>query len=66
MNDTTDKIDCFARIDEKTCNALNEKKCKNCSFYKPSCEVSNYSRFLAMGKKELKKVKKEVVINEKN
>ncbi len=66
MNDTTDKIDCFARIDEKTCNALNEKKCKNCSFYKPSCEVSNYSRFLAMVKKELKKVKKEVVINEKN
>ncbi len=64
MDAPTDRIDCFARIDEKTCNALNEKKCKNCSFYKPSCEVSNYSRFLAAGKKELKKTKKEVVTNE--
>ena len=54
MNNTNDKPDCFARINEKVCNALNEKKCENCSFYKPKKDVPNYSKYIAMGRKELK------------
>lgn len=49
------RLDCFARIDETTCNALVKKDCKNCSFYKRKCEVPNYERFLRLGKKELVK-----------
>ena len=29
-----EKIHCFAYLDEHRCNALNEKDCKNCKFYK--------------------------------
>lgn len=36
-----DKEDCFARIDCSHCNALNEKDCKNCSFYKPRNKIKN-------------------------
>lgn len=50
-----DKSDCFARIDDNTCNALVKKDCKNCSFYRPKCEVPNYEKFLRLGKKELVK-----------
>lgn len=53
MNNQNDKIDCFARINENICNALNEKKCENCSFYKNKKEVPNYSAFIKKGKKEL-------------
>ncbi len=53
MKNEIDKIDCFARINEKTCNALNEKKCENCSFYKNKKDVPNYSIYLKKGKKEL-------------
>ena len=53
MKDKEDKIDCFARINEHICNALNEKKCENCSFYKSKDQVKNYSVFIKKGKKEL-------------
>lgn len=53
MNMENDKTDCFARINEKTCNALNTKECKNCSFYKSKKNVPNYSIYLEKGKKEL-------------
>ncbi len=53
MKNEIDKIDCFARINEKICNALNEKKCENCSFYKNKKDVPNYSIYLKKGKKEL-------------
>lgn len=54
MNNTKDKPECFAWINEKICNALNEKKCENCNFYKHKSEVPNYGKYLAMGKKEIK------------
>ncbi len=53
MKNEIDKIDCFARINEKICNALNEKTCENCSFYKNKKDVPNYSIYLKKGKKEL-------------
>lgn len=53
------RSDCFARIDDKTCNALTEKKCENCSFYKPKDQVPDYKKYLKLGKKELKKDKKD-------
>lgn len=58
MPNEKDKINCFARINETTCNALTEKKCENCSFYKSKEEVPNYSKYLKVGKKELLKAKK--------
>ena len=53
MNTENDKIDCFARINESICNALNTKECKNCRFYKNKKDVPNYSIYLKKGKKEL-------------
>ncbi len=50
-----DKKDCFARIDENLCNALLEKKCNNCSFYKHKDEVKDYKSILEKGKKEILK-----------
>ena len=32
---------CFARIDANTCNALVNKNCNNCKFYKPKSEIKN-------------------------
>lgn len=46
VNDSNDKIDCFARISEKKCNALRKKECKNCSFYKHKKEVPNYKSLI--------------------
>ena len=54
-----DKKDCFARINENLCNALLEKKCKDCSFYRHKDEAEDYKPILEKGKKELlKKTKK--------
>jgi len=53
MNTENDKIDCFAKINESICNALNTKECKNCRFYKNKKDVPNYSIYLKKGKKEL-------------
>lgn len=53
MNTENDKLDCFARINESICNALNTKECKNCRFYKHKKDVPNYSIYLKKGKKEL-------------
>lgn len=53
MNTENDKLDCFARINESICNALNTKECKNCRFYKNKKDVPNYSIYLKKGKKEL-------------
>lgn len=50
-----DKTNCFAWIDFNTCNALTEKDCKNCSFYKDKSEVKNYELFKKRNKKEDKK-----------
>lgn len=46
VNESNDKHDCFARISESKCNALQKKECKNCSFYKPKSEVPNYKSLL--------------------
>lgn len=45
----TDKSDCFAWLNEKQCNALSKKDCKNCSFYKHYLEVQNYQLYLPKG-----------------
>ncbi len=45
-DDENDKINCFARISKESCNALNEKKCKNCSFYKHKNQVPDYKKYL--------------------
>lgn len=57
--DKQDKPECFAWINEKTCNAFSVKDCKNCSFYRHKKEVPNYSIYLKKGKKELLEDKKE-------
>lgn len=36
-----DKRGCFARIDNKHCNALKTKKCSHCKFYKDRKEIVN-------------------------
>ncbi len=62
--DKEDKQNCFAWINEHTCNALTIKDCKNCNFYKDKKEVPNYSIYLKKGKKELltnNENKKEVI-----
>lgn len=46
--------DCFAYIDEKICNALIEKNCINCKFYKTNNEVDNITKNLI--KKEIEKI----------
>lgn len=50
-----DKQDCFARLSERMCNALTEKKCQNCSFYKHYSEVKNYHQYLPKGYTRKKK-----------
>lgn len=43
MNKTEE---CFAKSEDgKSCYALTEMKCENCSFYKPKSQVTGYSRF---------------------
>lgn len=43
---------CFAEAEDgKTCYALTEKKCENCSFYKPKDQVPGYSKFIPKEKK---------------
>lgn len=37
----TDKINCFAYVNEHRCNALTEKNCENCQFYKDRKEIKN-------------------------
>lgn len=54
-----DKKDCFCRINESKCNALNEKDCKNCSFYKKRCEIKN-NPYYAYSYKNLKKHSEDV------
>lgn len=51
--DKEDKQNCFAWINEHTCNALTIKDCKNCNFYKDKKEVPNYSIYLKKGKKRI-------------
>lgn len=48
VNESNDKLDCFARISKIKCNALKKKECKNCSFYKPKKEVPDYKKYLQM------------------
>ena len=36
-----DESECFARIDRTHCNALNEKDCKGCPFFKLRKEIKN-------------------------
>lgn len=36
-----DRIECFARRDEVSCNALTEKACCNCKFYKHRSKIKN-------------------------
>lgn len=36
-----DRIECFARRDEFSCNALTEKGCCNCKFYKHRSKIKN-------------------------
>ena len=54
-----DRKDCFCRINEKKCNALTEKKCENCSFYKKRCEIKN-NPYYAYSYKNLKKHSEDV------
>lgn len=56
MKNELDKKDCFAYIDEKTCNALCTKQCKDCSFYKPKKDVPNYEKYIEkrLKRKEVK------------
>lgn len=41
-----DKMNCFARISAKECNALKKKECSNCSFYKCKEDIKNYESIL--------------------
>lgn len=52
--DLADKKSCFARGNEHKCNALNEKHCKGCSFYKHRNEIKN-NPFYAYSYRSLKK-----------
>lgn len=36
-----DELECFARINKTHCNALTEKKCKGCTFFKLRTEIEN-------------------------
>ena len=53
MNKEKDKKECFARINKEICNALSEKECENCNFYKCKDDVLDYEEILKQGKKEL-------------
>lgn len=49
---------CFAKSEDgKTCYALTEMKCENCSFYKPKDQVPGYSKFIPKEKKNNKEIK---------
>lgn len=36
-----DELECFARINKVHCNALTEKKCKGCPFFKLRKDINN-------------------------
>lgn len=52
ISESNDKLDCFARISKTKCNALKEKKCKNCSFYKNRKDVPNYKKLFIKSEEE--------------
>lgn len=54
-----DKVNCFARIDENTCNALIKKECKNCKFYKHRAMIKN-NPFYAYSYDDVKQLKKDI------
>lgn len=41
MDYQNNKKSCFAWIDNEKCNALTEKECKNCKFYKKRKAIKN-------------------------
>lgn len=47
VNESSNKIDCFAWISKNKCNALSSKNCQNCSFYKHFSKVLNYSKYIS-------------------
>lgn len=55
----TDQLNCFARINETTCNALNKKECRNCRFYQSRNAIKN-NPFYAYSYNDLKRLKKEL------
>ncbi len=57
--DKSIKNDCFARIGSTKCNALTEKNCENCSFYKKRCEIKD-NPYYAYSYKNLKKHSEDV------
>jgi len=55
----TDQLDCFARINETTCNALNKKECRHCRFYQHKAYIKN-NPFYAYSYSDLKQLKKDI------
>lgn len=51
VNENIDKPNCFARISKTKCNALKNKNCKNCSFYRNRVDVPNYKALLIESEK---------------
>ena len=50
----TDRKSCFARINRTRCNALNDKDCLDCPFYKKREEIKN-NPFYGYSYKDYKK-----------
>lgn len=62
-----DKKDCFARIDRNKCNALIERQCNGCRFYKHREKIRNnpYYAYSFKNKEEhLKMMKKYKILDE--
>ena len=56
-----DNPTCFARLSKTQCNALSEKKCKSCRFYKHYTDVKGYEKYLPKGFKREVKTNNEMV-----
>ena len=48
VKNSSDKLDCFARISSAKCNALKQKQCPDCSFYKNKSKVPHYQDLFKM------------------
>lgn len=45
-DDIKNGANCFAWLSENECNALSEKKCSDCSFFKHFSEELDYAKWL--------------------
>lgn len=56
-----DRTDCFAKINDTTCNALTKKECSNCKFYQPRTSIRN-NPFYAYSYDDIKQLKRDLNI----